>query len=180
MITFQSECEKRLEDLYFNTSDFYQNIYFRSATFRLPLYHPVRLVTLILFLSNIILVPIGYIKIFSFLKRQNRKLVGLSESVRLSRKQRNIVTIKCNLFNWILETTSILFVIVSPKNNFLYLFLMNCGPPILYFMGVGENRQATEEYFKSKIRVFHKTQANRMRDVSQDVVPNEEPVYFGE
>ena len=136
MIIFQPECEKRLEDLYFNTRDFYQKIHFHSATFRLPPYHPVRLVTLLLFLSNIILVPIGYIKIFSFVKRQNNKLVGLSESVRLSRKQRNIVTIKCNLFNWILETISIIFVIVSPKNNFLFLFFMNCGPPILYFMGI--------------------------------------------
>ena len=57
---------------------------------------------------------------------------------------------------------------------------MNCGPPILYFMGVGENRQATEEYFKSKIRVFNKPHANRSSDASQDVGPNEEPVYFGE
>ena len=122
----------------------------------------------------------GYIKIFSFLKRQNNKNIGLSEAARLSRKQRNLVTIKCNLFNWILETTSILFVIVSPKNNFLYIFCMNCGPPILYFMGVAENRQASGEYFKSRIRVFNKPQSSGMRDGVQDEAHTDEPVYFGE
>ena len=142
--------------MYYNPKDFYDKNYFKGAHWRLPLYHPVRLFSLLLFLSNIIIVPLGYIKIFFFITKQNNKHLGLTDVARISRKQRNLVNIKYNLFQWILETTSILFVVISPKNNFIYLFCMNCGPPILYFLGIAENRKATEEYLKSKIIVFDK------------------------
>ena len=120
----------------------------------------------------------GYINIFVFLKNQNNKHLGLNEVARTLRKRRNLVTVKYNLFNWIFETANLLFVLVSPKNNFIYLFCMSCGPPILYFMGIEENRKATEEYFKSKIRVFDKL--NKKRHENQDNAFDEEQADFGE
>ena len=75
----------------------------------------------------------------------------------MSRKQRNLVSIKFNLFTWILETTSILLVVVSAQDfKMLYIFCISCGPPLLYFMGIEDNRRAAQEYIKSNIRVFNK------------------------
>ena len=109
------------------------------------------------FLSNIILVPLGYTKIFIFQKTQNEKNVGLSQRASTSRKRRNLVAAKFNLFNWILETASILLVVVSSRDfQMLYIFCISCGPPLLYFFGMEENRRAAEDYIKSNIRVFNK------------------------
>ena len=75
----------------------------------------------------------------------------------MSRKRRNLVAAKFNLFTWILETASILLVAVSPKDfKMLYIFCISCGPPLLYFLGIEDNRRAAEEYFKFNISVFNK------------------------
>ena len=168
---------KKTWTFYFNPKDFYEKIYFKGATWRLPPYHPVRLISLLLFLSNIIIVPFGYIKIFIFVKKQNNKHSGLNKVSRISRKHKNLVNIKYNLFQWILETINIIFVVISPKNNFIYLFCMNCGPPILYFMGIAENRKATEEYLKSKIIVFDKLR--KKSHVNQNTESDEVHADFG-
>ena len=87
------------------------------------------------------------------------------------------MNIKYNLFQWILETINIICVVISPKNNFIFLLCMNCGPPIIYFMGIAENRKATEEYVKSKITVFDKLR--KKSPENQNVAPEEEQAHFG-
>ena len=75
---------------------------------------------------------------------------------------------KCNFFTWVLETSSILVVIVSSKphatTTILYILCVSCGPPLLYFMGIEENRRAAEEYIKANIRVFHKISKTKVED----------------
>ena len=54
---------------------------------------------------------------------------------------------------------------------------MNCGPPVLYFLGIAENRKATEEYLKSKIIVFDKLRGKNHEN--QNMAPHEEHADFG-
>ena len=159
-----TECEKRTEAFYYDTNNFLEIFPFGIGSsawlsaWRLPWYHPFHLVSYISFLSNIILVPLGYISIFRFRQLQNERSVGLSERASNSRKRRNLVNLKFNLFTWILETASVLVVIVDRGDNFkiFYILCVSCGPPLLYFMGIEENRRAAKEYIKSNIRVFNK------------------------
>ena len=100
----------------------------------------------------------GYLKIFRFRQVQNNKQLGLSERATISRKRRNLVSLKFNFFTWLLETASISVVFLSAGDQakILYIFCVSCGTPLLYFIGIEENRRAAEEYIKANIRVFHK------------------------
>ena len=94
--------------------------------------------------------------IFKHLNVLHMNIPGLSDKARSERKQRNVVNIKFNLFAWILEATSLMLTAISPKNDFIFSFIMNINPPLIYFYGIEENRRATVEYFKTRIRVFEK------------------------
>lgn len=65
---------------------------------------------------------------------------------------------KFNMFNWILETFSTFLVFISLNRYFtlLYIVTISCGTPIVYFMGIEENRNLAKDYFKSNIRIFKK------------------------
>ena len=57
---------------------------------------------------------------------------------------------KFNLINYLVETLSgILFLVV--KNFFvdlLYLLLNCCGTPLVYYLGIEENRKQAEQYIR--------------------------------
>ena len=65
---------------------------------------------------------------------------------------------KFNMFNWILETFSTFLVFISLNRYFtlLYIVTISCGTPIVYFMGIEENRNLAKDYFKLNIRIFQK------------------------
>ena len=46
-----------------------------------------------------------------FTHEQNRNIVGLSENARSKRKQRNMVTMKFNMINYLLETLSLILLL---------------------------------------------------------------------
>ena len=149
-------CEGRLEDFYYNTDNFFDDSLVWSSTLRLPFHHPFHLLAVLPFLSCIILVPIGYTRIFKILQRLENKKLGLSEEAMTSRKKRNLVSVKFNFLNWLLETFSIFLVLISINFDSFYILFTSCGPPLLYFMGIEENRKAAQKYFKSNIKVFKK------------------------
>ena len=155
-------CVGRGHKFYYKDESFFDEWDLGSPVpiWRMSFTHPFRLITLTIFLSNTFLMPIGYIKIFRFRDLNDSKLAGLSVKSRISRKKRNLVTIKFNLFNWVLETFSILIVLVEFSNfvTILYLLINSCGPPFVYFLGVEENRQAAAEYFRANIRIFKRNE----------------------
>ena len=85
-----------------------------------------------------------------FINQQNDQVVGLSDTAKKRRKHRNVVTMKFNLINYLVETLSgILFLVV--KNFFvdmLYLLLNCCGTPLVYYLGIEENRKQAEQYIR--------------------------------
>ena len=95
-----------------------------------------------------------------FRQKQDMNVSGLSNSARMKRRNRNLVTIKFHLFNWILETLSTFIVIILNLNRFstlIYIFTMSWGTPLVYFMGIEENRKMAQEHFRANMRVFSKS-----------------------
>ena len=66
---------------------------------------------------------------------------------------------KYNLLNWILDTVSLGLVMISSKDyQIFYLLGISCGNPILYLLGIRDDRKNSAEYSKSNIRIFRRQQ----------------------
>ena len=63
-----------------------------------------------------------------------------------------------NMINWLLETVSLILVMMKGNLMFtiLYLLVTSCGTPLVYYLGIEENRQKAREYFQSRMRIFRK------------------------
>ena len=94
----------------------------------LPLTNPYRLATIAMIVSSFVVVPYCYVVLFRslicvesndnkltslsrFTKLQNQNVVGLSEAAQARRRQRNVVAMKFNLLNYLLETGSLLLLL---------------------------------------------------------------------
>ena len=90
--------------------------------------------------------------------KQNQNVKGITESERLKRRNKNLVNMKFNMINWALETVSIILVVIFPGEIILIIYLLVncCGTPLIYFLGIEENRQATEKLILSKIKIIKK------------------------
>ena len=78
-------------------------------------------------------------------------MVGLSEVAKRRREHRNVVTMKFNLINYVVETVGVIMCLVV-KNFFvdmLYLLFNWCSTPLVYYLGMEENRNKAEEYIRS-------------------------------
>ena len=62
------------------------------------------------------------------------------------------------MLNCVLETISFLIVVFIRNHltDILYLFVVSVGSPIVYFMGIEENRKIAKQVFKSRMRIFEK------------------------
>ena len=69
---------------------------------------------------------------------------------------------KFNMINWVLETIVNILILIddSRLSTILYVFIMSVGTPLVYFMGIEENRQIAKEHFKSHIKIFKKKNEN--------------------
>ena len=92
-----------------------------------------------------------------FRKRQDNK-VGLSSSAKKARRKQNLVSMQFNMINWLVETVSLFLVIFEDYEFFtiLYLLVTSCGAPLVYYLGIEDNRLKAREYFQSRIRIFRK------------------------
>ena len=98
---------------------------------------------------------------------------GLSTTARVLRRRKNLVSMRFNMINWLLETVSLLLVIKKDDMflTILYFLLNSCGTPLViwfkfffviflqsfvlvYFLGIEENRRMAREHFLSRIRIF--------------------------
>ena len=166
-------CVGKIHEFYYDTSNFYLEKALGSSSWTLPLSHPYHLLTLLCFCAGIILCPLGYGAIYRsaagqwrhtyhlgarFRNNQDNKVQGLSHLSLKRRRNQNLVTMKFNMINWTLDTTITLALFLvsstSPLTLILYLTVMSCGTPIVYFMGIEENRQRARDYFRSNMRIF--------------------------
>ena len=94
----------------------------------LPLTNLYKLATIAMIVSSFVVVPYCYVVLFRslicvesidnkltslsrFTKLQNQNVVGLSEAAQARRRQRNVVAMKFNLLNYLLETGSLLLLL---------------------------------------------------------------------
>ena len=114
----------------------------------LPIYHPFHLLSILTFFSFAFIVPLGYIRLYMFRKGMDKDLTGLSEKSRNIRKGRNLVTTKCNLIIWMCEVIFGFSLLLTDSDLFLILYfsLPNTVSPILYFLGILENREAMRKH----------------------------------
>ena len=130
--------------------------------------HPFHLATVIMFISHILLIPIGYYRLFRFTERNNSKMAGsLSAMARIRRKKQNLVTAKFNFLNWLLEVVSLVVVLAGgygKVTSVLYIFLTSCGPPCIYFLGVEENRKAVKQRLAARIESVKQKKGKESRN----------------
>ena len=71
-----------------------------------------------------------------------------------------------NMFNWLLQTVSLILVTIVHYLllDILYILVTSCGTPLVYYLGIEENRRLAKKQFQSRIRIFRKKR----------VAPNEE------
>ena len=163
------DCTNEVHDFYYDSKDFYEEKTPGSPRWNLPLSNLFHAMTLIFFSASTIITPLGYGAIYRFRRKQDDRVSGISSMVRKQRKNRNLVTMKFNMFNWILDTISTLLVmIVNPVKYFtlLYILVISCGTPLVYFMGIEENRNMAKEYIKLNMRIFQKK--NKIKTVTVD------------
>ena len=104
-----------------------------------------------------------------FRVRQDSSVSGLSENARMRRKKKNIVSMKFNMINYALETIVNILILFdnSRLSTILYILFMSGGTPLVYFMGIEENRKMAKEYFKSHIKIFKKK--NRVQSITSSL-----------
>ena len=117
--------------------------------------------------SNVHLKPISN---FRFVRKQNENIQGITESARARRRNKNLVNMKFNMINWALETFTTFLVFIFPHEIVLLIYwLVNCcGTPLVYFMGIEENRKATKKLLMSKIRIIKKNQISPVNAAEND------------
>ena len=104
---------------------------------------------------------LNFVNGFRFRNQQDNRANGLSTAARTRRKRRNLVSTQFNMINWMLELLSLLPVIFQEKQIFtiLYLLVTSCGTPLVYYLGIEDNRQKAKEYFQSRMRILKKEEA---------------------
>ena len=69
---------------------------------------------------------------------------------------------KFNIFNWLLETVGTVLVFFN-KHKFvtvLYILVISVGTPLVYYMGIEENRNDVKRIVSSKITIRKETSAS--------------------
>ena len=146
-------CSDRIHDFFYNHNDFYKAKTFGSPQWSLSGWNPFHLATIISFCSSIVVTPVCYAAIYRlqlnfkeeplyvysilsrFRNRHDEKVAGISRSARVLRKRRNLVSMRFNMINWLLETISIILVMVEDNVflSILYLLVTSCGTPLVFF-----------------------------------------------
>ena len=90
---------------------------------------------------------------------QDTRDIGLSSTSKNRRKRRNLVSMQFNMINWMVEAISLFLVIFNESEFFdiLYLLVTSCGTPLVYYLGIEDNRRKAREYFQSRMRIFKKS-----------------------
>ena len=88
----------------------------------------------------------------------------------MKRKIKNIVTMKFNMLNWVLETIVNILILfnISKLTIVIYITFMSVGTPLVYFMGIEENRKMAKEHFKTHIKIFKRKNQVETEDGAEE------------
>ena len=73
---------------------------------------------------------------YRFRKVQDKNVTGLSSSAKILRKKRNLVTMRFNMINWLLDLVCLTLVLIGNNDlsTILYLLTTSCGTPLVTFL----------------------------------------------
>ena len=74
-----------------------------------------------------------------------------------------------NMINWMVEAVSLFLVMFNESEFFdiLYLLVTSCGTPLVYYLGIEDNRKKAREYFQSRMRILKKSEVTPHASVNR-------------
>ena len=117
--------------------------------------HPFRVIfNFIVIFGGSIGIPLLYGLTYKFTMNRNKIASGLSDEAKQRRRQRNLVSIRFNLMNWMLESVMIMMIFMTTDKMFQTTFILvtSIGTPLIYYLGIEENRKQIEEFYRNQIR----------------------------
>ena len=174
MITFDLlVCTGREQEFYYNNLDFTEESTKSSNYFDMSPLHPFRIIFNFIFLFGIsfISIPLLYSLTYKFTMKQNKIASGLSEKQKQKRRHKNMVSIRFNLMNWMLESVMILMIFLTTDKMFQTAFILvtSIGTPLIYYLGIEENRKQIEEYYQNQIRKVKRPAAAHSDAAAQEL-----------
>ena len=162
-------CTGREHEFHYNQLDFTEESAKSSNYFDMSPLHPFRAFFnfIVLFGGNIG-IPLLYGLTYKFTKKQNNKSdSGLSDEAQQKRRQKNLVSIRFNLMNWMLESVMILMIFMTTDKMIQTTFILvtSIGTPLIYYLGIAENRKQIEEFYQHQIRKVKKPAAVNHGDI---------------
>ena len=115
----------------------------KKQHFDLPVYHPFRLLSILVMWGHTFLAPVLYFQIFNYRKSVDKKIDNaLSPSAVSRRQKRNLVSAKINFLVWCSEAT-VLLTLIPAENDFTVAYLVfNTGlTPLFYYLGISTEPQ---------------------------------------
>ena len=101
---------------------------------------------------------------------QDSRITGLSNQAKMMRRKRNLVSMKFNMFNVFIDLAATAAFRFGKKKrivNILYLLVTSCSTPLVYYLGMEENRQKARLYFQSRIRIFTPRRGNQVAPTNE-------------
>ena len=94
---------------------------------------------------------------------------GLSKTARLKRKNRNLVTMKFNMMNCILETVSTIFLyfLNNDLSVIIYILVLSFGTPLVYILGIEESKKTSRRASLPLSKAVAKRQGQKNSKVPQ-------------
>ena len=78
------------------------------------------------------------------------------------------MTLKYNMLNWALETfcTVMVIIIINDVIVIVFILIMSCGTPLVYSLGIEDNRNDTKEVLMSRITALTKKNKKKIEPVT--------------
>ena len=105
-------------------------------------------------------------------RKQDNKVTGLNPTSLQKRKRRNVVTMRYNMFISLLEFGSLMVFFIWGRNNtseIIYSLISLGGTPLIYHLGMEDNRNNDIAHAKNSLKIFHKKHAVKSRDEPEEV-----------
>ena len=156
---------------------FFESKDYSGFLFHLPIYNPFHLLSVLVFFTYSLVLPVGYLAIYFFRKQHDSITSGLTDNSRNRRKNRNVVTAKFNTMIWLSEICS--YLVLIPQGNFffvLHFLISGTVSPIMYYLGIEANRKAAKDHIKEMFKESmkkEKVQINydiRDKDNVEDII----------
>ena len=161
-------CTGREQEFYYNTLDFTTESPKSSNYLDMSPLHPFRIIfVFISFFGGSLGIPILYGLTFKFILKQDRKAPGLSAEARKRRRQKNLVSIKFNLMTWVLDSLMIVMIVMTTDKLLQTSFMLvtSIGTPLIYFLGIEENRKQMQEFYQYQIRKKRKKEPSHEKSI---------------